>query len=79
MIVIIMKATWIKPSCKAMGIPIFSILPITGRWGLKSDFCRTILFLLIMTIKEITTLIAYDTVVPSAAPAGPRRKTPMKR
>lgn len=30
MIVITMKEIWIKPSCRAIGMPIFKIFPITG-------------------------------------------------
>ena len=32
-----------------------------------------------MTASEMTTLTACESVVPSAAPAGPRRSVPMKQ
>ena len=80
MIVITMKAIWIRPSCRAMGTPIFSSRPITGLSGRKSVFFTEIpLLRLKITVRERMTLTAWDRVVPRAAPAGPMRKAPINR
>ena len=63
-----------------MGTPRRSSVPITARWGRRSAgvteipiWCRRI------AISEITTLTACDSVVPSAAPTGPKWSAPMKK
>ena len=79
MIVMMINAICMSPSCIAIGIPIDSILFIVDFSGLKSSCLRTMLFFFIITIREIKTLIACERVVPRAAPAGPSPNTPIKR
>ena len=80
MMVMRMKDTWIKPSCRATGTPTFRMGPRMSRRGLKLArrsgrpvFCR------VMTASATTTLNVWDNVVPRAAPAGPIPMPPMKR
>ena len=69
MMVMTMKETWMKPSCKAMGMPIFSRRPITARSGRRSAFVREMpVFRLTITRRDTATLTAWDSVVPMARP-----------
>ena len=78
-IVIIINETCIKPSCNEIGIPILRTFLKTFFCGLKSLLVSfTPLFLFSITVKDTTTLIAWDNTVPKAAPAGPIFKTPIK-
>ena len=78
MTVMTMKAIWISPSCAATGTPMRSSRPIVSRWGWRSRRSRLMPdFLRSITTSENTTLIACDSVVPSAAPAGPSPMMPM--
>ena len=78
MTVMTMKAIWISPSCAATGTPMRSSRPIVSRWGWRSRRSRLMPdFLRSITTSEKTTLIACDSVVPSAAPAGPSPMAPM--
>ena len=55
-----------------------SSCPIVSRWGWRSRRSRLMPdFLRSITVSENTTLIACDSVVPSAAPAGPSPMAPM--
>ena len=80
--VMTIKAIWINPSCMAMGKPMRRIRENIAFPGRKSRFEREIPISARrsrITTRERSTLIACDKVVPSAAPAGPRDSTPMKR
>ena len=59
MMVMMIKEIWINPSCKAMGTPIFSSLPVALFCGLKSVLESPRSFLRFMiTDKDTTTLMA---------------------
>ena len=78
-IVIMINATWIRPSCMAMGKPIFNNLLIVSFLGLKLPFFTVMpVFPLINMVRATITLTVWDKVVPSAAPEGPKCKTPIK-
>ncbi len=78
MMVMMMNATWISPSCRATGTPIFSMLPITCLSGRKSAFFRERPVPRRIITRDTPTLTAWARVVPSAAPAGPMFSAPMK-
>ena len=79
-IVIIIKAIWINPSCSATGIPIFNNRFIVFLSILKSFLEREIpVFFFIITTRAISTLIVCEQVVPNAAPAAPICSPPIKR
>ena len=72
MIVMMINATWINPSCAAIGTPILSTCPIVTRSGRKSAlFTEIPVFFFKITKSDTATLIVCESVVPSAAPAGP--------
>ena len=78
-IVIMINATWIRPSCIAIGKPIFNSLPMVSFLGLKSLFFTVIpVFPFINMVRATITLTVWDKVVPSAAPEGPKCNTPIK-
>ena len=80
MTVITRKATWMNPSWRAMGTPIRSSFRITSQRGLSCSLASVIPSRYRRIIKsEMATLMAWDRVVPRAAPAGPIWKTPIKR
>ena len=80
MMVMTRKPIWIRPSCKAMGIPMRKICPVTIHLGRKQAFVTgRPVPLRQMTMSAMTTLMAWASVVPSAAPAGPKCRAPMKR
>ena len=79
MTVITMKEIWINPSCTEMGTPIFKIASITGFCGRRSAFASGMVLLRTITARLIATLMACESDVPSAAPAGPRCSAPINR
>ena len=79
-IVIMMKEICMKPSWSVIGTPIFSICPMTARFGRRSPRETEIpLSRRVMTKSARATLAACESVVASAAPSGPMPKPPMKR
>ena len=62
----------------ATGMPIFKICPIIPACGLKYFFASPV-FCLRIAANAIITLIVWDSVVPSAAPAAPSLNTPINR
>ena len=61
-------------------MPMRKICPVTVRLGRKQAFVTgRPVPLRQMTIRAMTTLMPCEMVVPRAAPAGPRRRAPMKR
>ena len=79
MTVITMKEIWINLSCTEMGTPIFKIASITGFCGRRSAFASGMVLLRTITARLIATLMACESDVPSAAPAGPRCSAPINR
>ena len=80
MTVMIKNEIWIKPSCMATGTPTRRMRPMMARRGRKSLFCSCTPSSPRFKIaaSETTTLMAWDSVVPSAAPTGPMPSAPIK-
>ena len=68
-----------KPSCAATGRPMERMSFIVAFRGQKSLFDSLMLLRFKMTQRASKTLTTCESVVPSAAPAGPRRSAPMKK
>ena len=77
--VMMINATWISPSCMATGTPMDRSLLISARLGLRSDLSSVILCFFLIDTSATVTLTAWESVVPSAAPVGPRCIAPMNR